>query len=83
MVSLMGSNYYYGPRMPLDTTNLKSVLFNTDVAVSKVKNEILEGRIAGPFNVHPISNLRCSPIGLVPKNTRGLSFNNTSIISIR
>ena len=59
--------YYHGPRMPLDTKNLKSVLFNTDVAISKVKNEILEGRIAGPFNVRPISNLRCSPIGLVPK----------------
>jgi len=33
--------YYHGPRMPLDTTNLKSVLFNTDVAISKVKNEII------------------------------------------
>ena len=59
--------YYHGTRMSLDTTNLKSVLFNTDVAISKVKNEILESRIAGPFNVRHIYNLLCSPIGLVPK----------------
>jgi hypothetical protein len=75
--------YYHGPRMSLDTTNLKSVLFNTDVAISKVKTEILEGRIAGPFNARHIYNLRCSPIGLVPKKNGGLSFNNTYIISLR
>jgi hypothetical protein len=63
--------YYHGPRMPLDTKNLKSVLFNTDVAISKVKNKSLEGRIAGPFNVRPISNLRRSAIGLVLKKTGG------------
>jgi hypothetical protein len=33
--------YYHGPRMPLDTKNLKYVLFNTDVAISKVKNNRL------------------------------------------
>jgi hypothetical protein len=27
------------------------------------------GRIAGPFQNRPISNLRCSPIGVVPKKT--------------
>ena len=75
--------YYHGPRMPLDTKNLKYVLFNTDVAISKVKTEILEGRIAGPFNARHIYNLRCSPIGLVPQKNRGLSFNNTYIISLR
>ena len=63
--------YYHGRRMPLNTKNLKSVLFNTDFAISKVKNTILEGRITGPFNVRPISNLRCSPIGLVPTKTGG------------
>ena len=29
------------------------------------------GRIAGPFQNRPISNLRCSPIGVVPKKTSG------------
>ena len=29
------------------------------------------GRIAGPFQNRPISNLRCSPIGVVPKKTGG------------
>jgi hypothetical protein len=28
--------------------------------------------MAGPFCHKPISNLRCSPIGLVPKKTGGL-----------
>lgn len=28
--------------------------------------------MAGPFDYRPISNLRCSPICLVPKNTGGL-----------
>lgn len=34
-------------------------------------NEIYCGRIAGPFLTRPISNLRCSPIGIVPKKTGG------------
>lgn len=46
-------------------------MFNTDVAISKVENEIWNGRIAGPFNIRPIFNLRCSSIGLVPKKTGG------------
>ena len=46
-----------------------SLLINPDAALEKVENEILLGRIAGPFSVRPISNPRCSPIGLVPKKT--------------
>ena len=30
-------------------------------------NEVTSGRIAGPFVNRPIANLRCSPIGIVPK----------------
>lgn len=40
-------------------------------AIKKVENEIMNGRIAGPFPIRPISNLRCSPIDLVPKKTSG------------
>jgi hypothetical protein len=29
------------------------------------------GRIAGSFQYSPISNLRCSPIGVIPKKTLG------------
>jgi hypothetical protein len=34
--------------------------------------EVNAGRIAGPFCYHPISNLRVSPIRLVPKKTGGI-----------
>lgn len=63
--------HYEGPRHPFDTKNLKSVLQNKTAAIEKVENEIRNGRIAGPFKFRPISNLRCSPIGLVPKKTSG------------
>jgi hypothetical protein len=54
---------YHGPRLPVETKNLKSVLENPQIALEKVENEIQLGRIAGPFQYSPISNLRCSPIG--------------------
>jgi hypothetical protein len=38
----------------------------------KVMNEVNAGGIAGPFSYRPISNLRVSPIGLVPKKTGGI-----------
>ena len=63
---------YHGPRIPFDSKNLKSVLTDPDRAREKIETEILSGRIAGPFDYRPISNLRCSPIGLVPKKTGGL-----------
>lgn len=34
-------------------------------------SEVENGRIAGPFYYRPISNLRVSPIGIVPKKTGG------------
>ena len=62
---------YRGPRLALETKNLKSVFINPTVPLQKVENEINLGRIAGPFQNWPISNLRCSPIGVVPKKTGG------------
>jgi hypothetical protein len=50
---------------------LKSVLENPHIALEKVENEIQLGRIAGPFQYSPISNLKCSPIGVIPKKTSG------------
>ena len=44
------------------------------VAYERVEHEIPLGRIAGPFSIRPISNMRCSPMGLVPKNTSGWSL---------
>lgn len=62
---------YTGPRVALETKNLKSVLQNPDLCAKKIQSEIDLGRIAGPFSKRPISNLRCSPIGLIPKKTGG------------
>ena len=72
---------YTGPRYPQEYPNLLSVRQNADAAVKKLQNEIELGRMAGPFNFRPISNLRCSPIGLVPKKDRRVAFNYTFIIS--
>ena len=63
---------YAGPRVPYESRNLKSVLNNPAIAWEKVMNEVNSGRIAGPFSYRPISNLRVSPIGLVPKKTGGI-----------
>ncbi|XP_071141913.1 uncharacterized protein [Mytilus edulis] len=62
----------HGPRFPFESKNLKSVLSNPIGARLKIESEISLGRIAGPLCKRPISNLRCSPIGLVPKKTGGL-----------
>ena len=62
---------YTGPRTPLESKNLKSVFQNPELVVKKLQSEIDLGRIAGPFENRPISNLRCSPIGLLPKKTGG------------
>ena len=62
---------YSGPRLALETKNLKSGFINPTVALQKVVNEIHLGRIAGPFQKRPISNFRCSPIDVVPKKTGG------------
>jgi hypothetical protein len=50
---------------------LRAFSINPTVALQKAENEINLGRIAGPFQNRPISNLRCSPIGVVPKKTGG------------
>ena len=54
--------------------NLKSVIQNPEIAWENVMNEIYCERMAGPFLTRPISNLRCSPIGIVPKKTGGFSL---------
>ena len=62
---------YFGPRSRYESKNLLSVIQNPEVAWQKVMSEVQCGRIAGPFQTRPISNLRCSPIGVVPKKTGG------------
>jgi hypothetical protein len=43
-------------------------------AYERVEHEITLGRIAGPFRSRPISNLRSSRIGLIPKKTSDWSL---------
>ena len=63
--------HYEGPRYSVESKTLKSVLQNEELAKEKLEQEIALGRMASPFPYKPISNLRCSPIGLVPKKTGG------------
>ena len=64
--------HYSGPRTAaaVDSNNLKSVFQHPSLVLEKVQTEIELGRIAGPFHYRPISNLRCSPIGLFPGGFR-------------
>lgn len=59
--------HFEGPRMSTECENLLSVKQNPDIALEKVMKEVSLGRIAGPFKTCPFGNLKCSPIGLVPK----------------
>ena len=63
---------YEGQRNRCEYRNLLSVIQNPIEAQKRLNNEISLGRMAGPFCHKPISNLRCSPIGLVLKKTGGL-----------
>ena len=62
---------YEGLRLPTSCKNLISVMQNEDIALDKVMEEVQLGRIAGQFSKRPISNLWCSPVGLIPKKTGG------------
>lgn len=58
---------YNGPRFPFDADNLQSVRKSPDIVREKIRKELAEGRIAGPFIGRPFPTLRISPLGLVPK----------------
>lgn len=63
--------HYTGPRMPMESKNLKSANDHPEIVQQKLLSEINLGRVAGPFQDKPISTLRISPIGLVEKKTPG------------
>jgi len=65
------SLHYLGPRDGREAKNLKSAMENPDILEQKIKNEINEGRVAGPFKTKPFKNLIISPLGLVPKQQAG------------
>ncbi|XP_073502613.1 uncharacterized protein [Phyllobates terribilis] len=55
----------------LFSSNLKSIEDKKDIVKEKLMKEVELGRMAGPFSVLPIENLRVSPLGLVPKKEPG------------
>lgn len=52
-------------------SNLVSATEHTEVLQEKIHKEVLEGRMAGPFDHPPLHNLHVSPIGVVPKADGG------------
>ena len=63
--------HYTGPPHSKEYKNLKSAVQLPNIVNEKLSNEISLGRMAGPFAKIPIDNLRCSPVGLVPKKSPG------------
>ncbi len=59
---------YTGPRDSMRTPNLSSAFLRPDVIDTTMRKEISLGRVAGPFDHPPFPNLRCSGLGLVPKD---------------
>jgi hypothetical protein len=50
---------------------LKSAVENKFITREKLQKEVKLERMAGPFPTKPISTLRTSPIGIVPKHDGG------------
>ena len=53
--------------MATECKNLASINLLEQEAIAIVMKEVNLGRIAGPFKVKPLTNLRLSPVGLIPK----------------
>ena len=62
---------FVGERTSTDAHNLKSARLNSIILKEKINKEVELGRFAGPFKTPPYSNLRVSPVGLVPKSDGG------------
>ena len=52
-------------------SNLKSCRDLPEVVAAKIQKEVSLGSIKGPFLDRPMSDLRMSPIGVVPKKVPG------------
>lgn len=63
---------YQGPRKPFSCPNLKSAIDNPKVIEEKNNKELEYDRVEGPFKTKSFPNIRISPLGLVPKNLKGL-----------
>lgn len=55
----------------IESKNLNSALTRPEIIDQKIQKEISAGRVQGPFENKPFSNLQCSPLGLVEKKEPG------------
>ncbi|MES9882605.1 MAG: reverse transcriptase domain-containing protein [Sedimenticola sp.] len=62
---------FSGERGAQDSPNLKTASENPAAIRDKLASELAAGRIAGPFDTMPISQLKLSPLGIVPKRQVG------------
>lgn len=65
------SIHYSGPLKDFEAKNLKSAEAHPQVVRDKIKKEVAEGRVEGPFSDPPFEGFRVSPLGLVPKREPG------------
>ena len=62
---------FQGPDSTYIARNMKSIKEHPDIIEKYVNEEVSAGRILGPFSFPPLSNFRCSPIGVVEKKNSG------------
>lgn len=62
---------FSGDVIPGDDKTLISARQNPDMIDQKLAKELEKGRIAGPFDSRPFKTFKTSPIGLVPKKSKG------------
>ena len=58
---------YTGPEKSRVSRNLISATQHPEVVSTNLIKEINLWRVAGPFDVPPLPNLQCHPVGMVPK----------------
>ena len=60
-----------GVRVATMANNLKSVKGMDDVVREKIKKEVAEGWVDGPFSVPTCTSFASFPMGVVPKKVQG------------
>lgn len=77
-VQFLVSGFSEGFRIPFQgqrqfrfSKNLSSIKDKQHILLNRINEEILSGRVMGPFQNPPFENIQVSPLGLVPKKKLG------------
>lgn len=62
---------FRGQRQFRFSKNLSSLKDKQHILLDRINEEILSGRVMGPFQYPPFKNIQVSPLGLVPKKKPG------------